>query len=137
MRNHQLAGLPSLEGAPCYSGIVLRELQRAVLHLDAGGIGKGGHERFELRFGASDLTAGQQPARQRQPGLGAARQGLHRLFGNLTESRVSFTVGRDIDLVPRQKGPALNFFVYPYVEVDGQPYAAEKIKRHFSFEDVQ
>jgi uncharacterized protein (TIGR03000 family) len=57
-------------------------------------------------------------------------------FGNLTEDRVAFSVGRDIDLTPRQAGPALNFFIYPYVEVDGQSYAADKVKRQFSYEDV-
>lgn len=58
-------------------------------------------------------------------------------FGNLTEDRVQFTTGRDIELVPPQKGPALNYFVYPYVEVDGIPYPAEKIAREFSYEDVK
>lgn len=56
-------------------------------------------------------------------------------FGNLTEDRVTFATGRDITLVPPQKGPALNFFVYPYVEVDGQPY--EAVDRAFSYEDVK
>jgi uncharacterized protein (TIGR03000 family) len=55
-------------------------------------------------------------------------------FGNLTEDRVAFTIGRDIDLVPRQDGPALNFFIYPYVEVDGQPYT--KVERKFFYRDV-
>ena len=53
-------------------------------------------------------------------------------FGNLTEDRVRFTTGRDIDLVPRQQGPPLNFFIYPYAEVDGQPYPADKIARSFA-----
>ena len=30
--------------------------------------------------------------------------------------------------------PALNYFVYPYVEVDGKPY--EKLEKQFSFEEV-
>ena len=58
-------------------------------------------------------------------------------FGNLPEDRVRFTTGRDIDLEPRQKGPALNFFIYPYAEVDGQPYPAEKIERRFAYQDVK
>jgi transglutaminase-like putative cysteine protease len=58
-------------------------------------------------------------------------------FGNLTEDRVRFTTGRDINLEPRQKGPPLNFFIYPYVEVDGQPYAAEKIERRFAYYDLK
>lgn len=57
-------------------------------------------------------------------------------FGNLTEDRVTFSVGRDITLVPKQDGPPLNFFVYPYVEVGGKPYTADRVKRKFSYEDV-
>jgi uncharacterized protein (TIGR03000 family) len=57
-------------------------------------------------------------------------------FGNLCENRVSFSVGRDIDLEPRQSGPPLNFFIYPYVEVNGKSYPAEKVQRSFSFKDV-
>jgi len=57
-------------------------------------------------------------------------------FGNLTANRVKFTTGRDIDLVPRQEGPALNFFIYPYVEVKGKPYPQEKVVRKFSFKDL-
>jgi uncharacterized protein (TIGR03000 family) len=57
-------------------------------------------------------------------------------FGSLTENRVQFTTGRDLTLVPAQKGPPLNFFIYPYVEVDGQPYPAEKVERQFSYEDI-
>jgi len=58
-------------------------------------------------------------------------------FGHLTEDRITFTTGRDITLVPKQDGEPLNFFVYPYVEVDGKPYAAEKVKRKFGYEDVK
>ena len=57
-------------------------------------------------------------------------------FGNLTEDRVTFSVGRDLTLVPKQDGPPLNFFVYPYAESDGKPLPAEKIQRKFTFEDV-
>ena len=53
-------------------------------------------------------------------------------FGNLTEDRVTFTTGRDIDLVPKQDGAPLNFFIYPYVEVDGKPYPADKVERKFA-----
>jgi transglutaminase-like putative cysteine protease len=56
-------------------------------------------------------------------------------FGNLTEDRVAFSIGRDIDLIPKQAGKALNFFVYPYVEVDDKPY--DKVQKKFSFEDVK
>jgi hypothetical protein len=57
-------------------------------------------------------------------------------FGNLTPDRVRFTVGRDLDLVPKQNGPALNFFIYPYVEVNGAVLASEKMQTKFSFQDV-
>jgi hypothetical protein len=56
-------------------------------------------------------------------------------FGNLSPDRVAFSAGRDIELVPRQDGPPLNFFAYPYVEADGKPYADAKVERHFSFRD--
>ncbi len=56
-------------------------------------------------------------------------------FGHLTEDRVLFSTGRDIDLAPKQAGPALNFLVYPYVEVEGKPYA--KVQKKFTFEDVK
>ncbi|MBI2477652.1 MAG: transglutaminase domain-containing protein [Planctomycetia bacterium] len=56
-------------------------------------------------------------------------------FGNLTENRVTFTSGRDIDLVPRQAGKPLNYFVYPYAEVDGKPLPKEQMDLNFSYED--
>jgi transglutaminase-like putative cysteine protease len=57
-------------------------------------------------------------------------------FGHLCENRVAFTTGRDLVLTPKQDGPPLNFFVYPYVEVDGKPYPAEHVEKQFSYEDV-
>ena len=45
-------------------------------------------------------------------------------FGHLDANRVQFSIGRDIVLSPRQQGEPLNYFVYPYVEVDGKPSAA-------------
>jgi transglutaminase-like putative cysteine protease len=56
-------------------------------------------------------------------------------FGNLTEDRVTFSMGRDIILVPKQDGEPLNFFVYPYIEVDGKPYPSEKVQRKFTYKD--
>jgi len=43
--------------------------------------------------------------------------------------------GRDVMLSPKQEGPALNYFVYPYVEVDGKPY--DKLDKQFGFEEVK
>jgi transglutaminase-like putative cysteine protease len=57
-------------------------------------------------------------------------------FGNLTENRIQFSTGRDIRLVPPQKGPPLNFFIYPYVEVDGKPYRSTNVANSFSFRDL-
>jgi transglutaminase-like putative cysteine protease len=54
-------------------------------------------------------------------------------FGSVDANRVQFSTGRDITLSPKQNGPALNYFVYPYVEVDGKPY--EKLDKQFSFEE--
>jgi transglutaminase-like putative cysteine protease len=56
-------------------------------------------------------------------------------FGNLTEDRIAFSTGRDLELVPRQDGPPLNFFVHPYAEVDGKALPKEKIKPVYSFKD--
>ena len=57
-------------------------------------------------------------------------------FGHLSPDRVRFTTGRDLVLSPKQDGPPLNFFVYPYVEVDGKPYPADKITHAFTYEDL-
>jgi len=44
------------------------------------------------------------------------------LFGNLPADRIEFSEGRDILLNPAQNGARLNFFIYPYIEVDGHPF---------------
>jgi transglutaminase-like putative cysteine protease len=53
-------------------------------------------------------------------------------FGAHDDNRVQFTVGRDIRLDPAQQGEPLNYFIYPYAEVDGKPLALES---KFSFQD--
>jgi transglutaminase-like putative cysteine protease len=58
-------------------------------------------------------------------------------FGSLTEDRVTFSTGRDIDLLPKQAGPPLNFFIYPYVEVDGSPLAEDQIQLAFTYHDMK
>ncbi|MBM79219.1 MAG: hypothetical protein CMJ78_01335 [Planctomycetaceae bacterium] len=58
-------------------------------------------------------------------------------FGNLTANRVTFSVGRDIDLVPQQAAKPLNFFVYPHVEVDGEVWPKDKTGLSFSYQDVE
>ncbi len=39
-------------------------------------------------------------------------------FGHHDENRLEFSRGRNLTLAPAQQGPPLNFFVYPYAEVD-------------------
>jgi hypothetical protein len=56
-------------------------------------------------------------------------------FGAHDANRVQFSVGRDVELVPAQKGGPLNYFVYPYVELDGKKW--ENIANDFSFADVE
>ncbi len=55
-------------------------------------------------------------------------------FGALDENRVQFTIGRDLVLSPRQAGPPLNYFIYPYVEVDGKPFT--KVEKTFLYRDL-
>jgi transglutaminase-like putative cysteine protease len=53
------------------------------------------------------------------------------LFGNLDPNRFEITTGRDLTLAPAQKDGPLNFFIYPYVEVDGKAYAETKIRLEY------
>lgn len=55
-------------------------------------------------------------------------------FGSHDVNRVQFSMGRDLRLNPPQDGKPLNYFVYPYVEVDGREYP--NVSLAFSFEDV-
>jgi transglutaminase-like putative cysteine protease len=55
-------------------------------------------------------------------------------FGSHDVNRVQFSMGRDLRLNPAQEGRPLNYFVYPYVEVDGQEYG--NVSLAFSFADV-
>jgi transglutaminase-like putative cysteine protease len=57
-------------------------------------------------------------------------------FGHLDADRVAFTMGRDLVLTPRQSGEPVNFLIYPYVEVDGQPLPKEQIKNQFEYAAV-
>lgn len=55
-------------------------------------------------------------------------------FGAHDVNRVQFSAGRDLRLNPPQAGEPLNYFVYPYVEVDGKTYP--NVSNRFSFADV-
>ncbi len=56
-------------------------------------------------------------------------------FGKLPSDRIVFTIGRDLVLSPSQKGTPLNYFIYPYAEVEGRP--VEGIRRSFHFRRVE
>src|SRR3989449_11629973 len=64
-----------------------------------------------------------------------AKQKQDYFFGSVDANRVQLSTSRDIALSPKQDGPAFNYFVYPYVEVDGKPY--DKLDKQFSFEEVK
>ena len=55
-------------------------------------------------------------------------------FGALDANRVQFTIGRDLTLQPKQDGGPLNYFIYPYVEVDGKPF--DGIEKRFSYHEA-
>jgi hypothetical protein len=55
-------------------------------------------------------------------------------FGSHDVNRMQFSMGRDLKLNPPQDGKPLNYFVYPYVEVDGQEYS--NVSMAFSFADA-
>jgi transglutaminase-like putative cysteine protease len=54
-------------------------------------------------------------------------------FGAHDANRVQFSMGRDLQLTPAQDGDSLNYFVYPYVEMDGKAYS--NVSLNFSFAD--
>jgi transglutaminase-like putative cysteine protease len=55
-------------------------------------------------------------------------------FGAHDVNRMQFSMGRDLRLNPPQDGKPLNYFVYPYVEVDGQEFP--NVVLAFSFADA-
>jgi transglutaminase-like putative cysteine protease len=55
-------------------------------------------------------------------------------FGNLTADRVTFSVGRDLELQPSPAAGPINYLAYPYAEVDGKPH--KKFRKEFGYEDI-
>lgn len=55
-------------------------------------------------------------------------------FGALDANRLMFSMGRDIQLNPAPAAGPLNYFVYPYAELDGKPFTS--VQRQFSFRDA-
>ena len=61
-------------------------------------------------------------------------------FGAQTETYVDFSTGRDIVLNPRQDSKPLNYFMYPYSEVNGEPLnyiSQENLKYTVTFIEKQ
>jgi transglutaminase-like putative cysteine protease len=57
---------------------------------------------------------------------------LHeRYFGALPSDRIEFTAGRDLVLEPPQAGDVVNYFIYPYAEVDGRARPKIEARVHF------
>ncbi|MCU1302590.1 MAG: transglutaminase-like protein [Candidatus Sulfotelmatobacter sp.] len=56
-------------------------------------------------------------------------------FGAHDVNRMQFSMGRDLRLTPPQEGKPLNYFVYPYVEVDGREFP--NVVLAFSFADIE
>jgi len=52
-------------------------------------------------------------------------------FGALPNDRIQFTSGRDLRLDPPQAGEPLNYFVFPYAEIDGKPVTDLKPAVHY------
>ena len=55
-------------------------------------------------------------------------------FGALDENRLEFTQGRDIILEPTPNGEPLNYFLYPYAEIDGKEF--KNIEVLFKYRDL-
>jgi transglutaminase-like putative cysteine protease len=55
-------------------------------------------------------------------------------FGAHDANRVFFTYGRDLRLSPEQQGDPLNYFIYPYAELNGKPVTG--LQTHFAFNDL-
>ena len=54
-------------------------------------------------------------------------------FGGNDANRIQFSIGRDLKLNPAQQTEPLNYFVYPYAEIDGKEYS--RVSTAFSFSD--
>ena len=55
-------------------------------------------------------------------------------FGAHDEDRVLFTLGRDIHFNPAQAGEPLNYFIYPYAEVDAKEFKG--VESRFRFRNL-
>lgn len=56
-------------------------------------------------------------------------------YGTHPSDRIHFTTGRDLVVSKASEKDPLNYFIYPYVEVDGKPWQG-KIKTQLSYREV-
>lgn len=54
-------------------------------------------------------------------------------YGSRPTNRIHFSTGRDLQLGGAQRSGALNYFIYPHVEVDGRA-SSDKVETSFSYE---
>ena len=52
-------------------------------------------------------------------------------FGHADATSIVLSVGRDLELSPKQQGGPVNFFWGPYVEMDGKPFAVPADNRKY------
>ena len=60
-------------------------------------------------------------------------------FGAIDPYRIQLSVGRDIVLCPPQKAGPLNYFMYPYMEIDGKPVSSlspDTFRYRFTFREI-
>jgi len=62
------------------------------------------------------------------------KERLNYYFGHHDPNRIALSRGRDIVLAPAQKGDPLNYFIYPYAEVDGKKH--DKIDLNITFKEI-
>src|SRR5216684_3691330 len=55
-------------------------------------------------------------------------------FGAHDVNRVQFSMGRDLQLSPAQHGERVNYMIFPYVELGGEPYP--NVANAISFSDI-
>lgn len=55
-------------------------------------------------------------------------------FGAHDENRVEFSIGRDLTLNPTQALEPLNYFIYPYAEIEGKTFSS--VERSFTYQDM-
>ena len=56
-------------------------------------------------------------------------------YGTHPADRIHFTTGRDLEVSEASARHPLNYFIYPYVEVDGKPWRG-KLQTRFSYREV-